>query len=321
MKKLLKFGSGSIFSYSIKLGVTPLLTELFHVWYFYSYIISMVLVILFSFFYNMYVTYQITTNKTQNFVKYTFFLTMFMVLDAILVKTLTDIGLFYIFSIIIVTTALFFVKYIVYDKMVFTKKIKNKNVAGNYYNKHNSKNPLIKFLMNKFHTDLFKLIKKTKSNQILDVGCGEGYTTRLIKKKFKKVNIQGIELEQKALKIAQRENKKLKFKQGSIYSIKDKDKSFDLVIATEVLEHLEKPKNALTEVKRISKKYGIFTVPYEPFWRIANIARGAYLKDLGNTPGHIQHWSKRSFRKMLKKEFKKVTITNSTLWIMAVCEK
>jgi hypothetical protein len=30
-------------------------------------------------------------------------------------------------------------------------------------------------------------------------------------------------------------------------------------------------------------------VPREPIWRIGNMARGRYLGDLGNTPGHIQH--------------------------------
>ena len=38
-------------------------------------------------------------------------------------------------------------------------------------------------------------------------------------------------------------------------------------------------------------------MPREPLWRGLNMARGAYLKDLGNTPGHVNHWSKRSFHR------------------------
>jgi hypothetical protein len=42
-------------------------------------------------------------------------------------------------------------------------------------------------------------------------------------------------------------------------------------------------------------------VPREPVWRMTNMARGAYLRDLGNTPGHLNHWSKRSFVSLLSR--------------------
>ena len=97
--------------------------------------------------------------------------------------------------------------------------------------------------------------------------------------------------------------------------------TFDLVMSSEVLEHLEDPEKAINEVKRVTKKYCVFSVPNEPWWRIANMLRGAYLRDFGNTPGHIQHWSKRSFKKFLKKHFKNVKVKNSLLWNLAICEK
>ena len=92
-------------------------------------------------------------------------------------------------------------------------------------------------------------------------------------------------------------------------------------MASEVLEHLEKPNEAIKEVKRVTKKYCLFSVPNEPYWRIANIIRGAYIKDLGNTPGHIQHWNQNQFKNMLKKHFKNVKVKNSILWNLALCEK
>jgi hypothetical protein len=60
-------------------------------------------------------------------------------------------------------------------------------------------------------------------------------------------------------------------------------------------------------------------VPYEPFWRMANVIRLAYLPQFGNTPGHIQHWGKRNFKKMLKKHFKNVEIIRCGLWNFALC--
>ena len=43
----------------------------------------------------------------------------------------------------------------------------------------------------------------------------------------------------------------------------------------------------------------LLSVPKEPIWRICNMARGKYWKDLGNTPGHIQHWTKKKFCRMV----------------------
>lgn len=200
-------------------------------------------------------------------------------------------------------------------------KKSSKNIAGNYYDKHNSKNPIVQYLMRNFHNKLFKAIRLIRPRNILDIGCGEGYTTRLIHRKFPKVKMECIELESKIIPFAKKNNPDIKISQGSIYSIKRKSDSFDIVMASEVLEHVKSPNKAAKEARRVARKYCIFSVPYEPFWRMVNMARGAYWSDLGNTPGHIQHWGKSSFRKMLKRHFRKVTIVNAILWNIAICKK
>ena len=81
---------------------------------------------------------------------------------------------------------------------------------------------------------------------------------------------------------------------------KFKDKQFDLVICCEVLEHVEDFQKALKELYRISNKYLLVSVPNEPIWRMLNMARGKYLSDFGNTPGHINHWSISAFKKLIK---------------------
>ena len=316
-----RFFYGGILNYGLKLGVTALLTELLHIWYFTSYVISLISVIIFSFFYNAYITYGVKEDKRNNFIKYVIFLGIFMIIDAASVRLLTDyLGLYYLLSITSVTIVLFFAKYFAYGKMVFRKR-EFKNVAGNYFDKHHSKNPIVKFLMRRFHDDLFGFIRLSKAKSVLDVGCGEGYTTRLIKKEFPRLSLEGNELEESALRIARKENPSIVFNKGSIYEIKKKTGSFDLVVASEVLEHVQDPDKAITETRRVAKDYCIFSVPYEPFWRMANMARFAYLSDFGNTPGHINHWTKSGFRKLLKPHFKKVTVKNSFLWNIALCEK
>ena len=58
------------------------------------------------------------------------------------------------------------------------------------------------------------------------------------------------------------------------------------------------------------------SVPREPLWRGLNLARGAYLKALGNTPGHVNHWSKRSFAALLGRHGKVVETRSPFPWTM-----
>jgi len=52
-----------------------------------------------------------------------------------------------------------------------------------------------------------------------------------------------------------------------------------------------------------------------------NIMRVKYISNLGNTPGHINHWSRKKFLKLLSKYFKVINYKNSTPWIIVLVEK
>ena len=88
------------------------------------------------------------------------------------------------------------------------------------------------------------------------------------------------------------------FRVGSIYEI-PKGHKYGLVVASEVLEHMEDPERALGQLLGVCGGYLLVTVPNEPIWRILNMARGKYWRRLGNTPGHVQHWNKRTLRKLI----------------------
>ena len=95
-----------------------------------------------------------------------------------------------------------------------------------------------------------------------------------------------------------------------------------MVLCCEVLEHLEEPGKALKELIRVTKKYIIVSVPREPIWRCLNMDRGKYLKVLGNTPGHIQHWGSKKFVAFLQEYDIKVVKTAHPLpWTMVLLEK
>lgn len=95
---------------------------------------------------------------------------------------------------------------------------------------------------------------------------------------------------------------------------------FDTVIYAEVLEQLHQPRRALIEAKQISRKYVLLSVPNEPIWRVMNVLRGAYWRDLGNTPGHFQHWRPKEFLAMLAEELSIIRVEKPFPWVMALCE-
>jgi hypothetical protein len=70
-----------------------------------------------------------------------------------------------------------------------------------------------------------------------------------------------------------------------------------------VLEHLPDPKRMLEVLSRLAERHVVLSVPWEPFFRGLNLARGKHIKALGNDPEHIQHWSRRSFQSFVGDHF------------------
>lgn len=194
------------------------------------------------------------------------------------------------------------------------------NVPGNYYDKHGSGNPMVRMIMDRFHGKLIDAIRTLRPDSILDVGCGEGRTTDLVCEALG-VRVVGVELESVAL--AKRSGlQPVTFALGSAYQLPFRSSSFDLVLATEVLEHLDTPAGAVLEAARVARRACVFTVPNEPWFRGANLARGAYIAQLGNTPGHIQNWTIGTFRRFLgTMGFSSVSVHWNQIWSMAICTK
>jgi ubiquinone/menaquinone biosynthesis C-methylase UbiE len=183
------------------------------------------------------------------------------------------------------------------------------------YRKHKSKNPLKKFFINNFFNNVFSFIENLKIDSVLDVGCGEGFTLKAIKQKGISNKLIGIDSSMEAIALGKKENPSLDLRVGDIYNLKFKDKSFDLVISTEVLEHLEKPQDALRELARVSKKYILLSVPNEPWFNLFNFTQWG--KDIG----HINRWSKNKFVKFLKLEsYKVISVRTPFPWTVILAK-
>lgn len=188
--------------------------------------------------------------------------------------------------------------------------------------KHTSKNPLQRFLINNFYVSLVFLAKSVSPKTILDAGCGEGFTMDRLSKNGIGREIEGVEYSKDALTLGKKLFPNLIFKEGSAYDLPYKDNSFDLVICTEVLEHLNEPTKVLKEALRVSKKNILVSVPSEPFFMLGNFLRGKNLSRLGNDPGHINHWTIISFQNFLKNNGLKIKRLKLPFpWILILGDK
>ncbi|HPQ35737.1 MAG TPA: class I SAM-dependent methyltransferase [Draconibacterium sp.] len=198
-----------------------------------------------------------------------------------------------------------------------------KVITGNVFDKYNTKNPVYRYLMKRFFEALLKPLEETKGNfSVLEIGCGEGLLAREIGERFQNVKYTGFDIEEEIVAQAKSNFPAGNFFVGNVFQVDEFiENEFDYVIVSEVLEHIDKPSVALEKISGIKAKQFILSVPHEPWWRLLNMLRLHYLTDFGNTPGHLQHWSHRSFGKLVRKHFANVKSFKVFPWNVAYCKR
>ena len=193
-------------------------------------------------------------------------------------------------------------------------------VTGNTYDKYGSTNPVVRRLMAGFERNLEELWTKAAPTSILDVGCGEGVLTHEWAERLNGGRIVGIDLDDPLLheQWKTRQAPNLDYQVMKAENLPFKDNEFDMATAIEVLEHVPDPTVTLAEMARCAERWILVSVPREPIWRGVNMARGAYWKHLGNTPGHVNHWSSGSFRKLLSRYGEVVDLRRPFPWTMCL---
>jgi 2-polyprenyl-3-methyl-5-hydroxy-6-metoxy-1,4-benzoquinol methylase len=176
-------------------------------------------------------------------------------------------------------------------------------VTGNTYDKYGSSNPVVRRLMSGFERTLEELLTRAEPCSLLDVGCGEGVLVHQWAQRLGEQRVVGIDLEEESIQAgwAQRQAPNLEYHVMHAENLPFAENEFDLASAIEVLEHVPDPEHTLAEMARCAERHLLVSVPHEPLWRMLNMARGAYWSTLGNTPGHLNHWSRRSFVALLSR--------------------
>jgi 2-polyprenyl-3-methyl-5-hydroxy-6-metoxy-1,4-benzoquinol methylase len=192
-------------------------------------------------------------------------------------------------------------------------------VTGNTYDKYGSTNPVARRMMAGFDAALDELLTRADPSSILDVGCGEGVLAqRWALRLGEGSRVVGIDLEEESLQAGWAEHAapNLSYLVVEATELPFADGEFELASAIEVLEHVPDPQRTLSEMARCARDHLLVSVPREPLWRAMNMARGAYWPALGNTPGHVNHWSRRSFVALLSRYGEVAAIRTPFPWTM-----
>jgi 2-polyprenyl-3-methyl-5-hydroxy-6-metoxy-1,4-benzoquinol methylase len=193
--------------------------------------------------------------------------------------------------------------------------------GGNVYDKYGTSNPVARRLMAGFLDQLDRLVERTGARDAHEVGCGEGeLSIRLARRGLR---VRGTDAFPDVLEEARRRapaaEVEIEFESAPVEALTPERHDAELILCCEVLEHLGDPEAALGVLAGLARPWLIASVPREPFWRALNLARLAYVADLGNTPGHLNHWSQREFVRFLTRRFEVVEVASPLPWTMALC--
>lgn len=193
-------------------------------------------------------------------------------------------------------------------------------VAGNVYDKYATRNPIARYLMDGFLASFHDLARRSGAAEAHEVGCGEGGLC--VEMARLGLKVRGSDFSSKILEIARQTVQEaaaaasVELEVASVYELEPERHAAPLVVCCEVLEHLEEPARALDVLARLAQPHVLVSVPREPLWRVLNMARLRYLRDLGNTPGHLNWWSKRRFIDFVSRRFEILEVRSPLPWTM-----
>jgi 2-polyprenyl-3-methyl-5-hydroxy-6-metoxy-1,4-benzoquinol methylase len=202
-------------------------------------------------------------------------------------------------------------------------------VIGNHTQKYTARNPAIRLLTERWVANLDRVFAQVEREPVgrggpgdrrggppesraLEVGCGEGVIADKLQRRFGEV--VALDLPDAGLRADWRGYDGPRFLHASAHELPFDDDQFDVVVAAEVLEHLPDPVKGLAEMARVGRRHLVLSVPREPIFRSCNLVAGRYVRDLGNTPGHLNHWSKRGFVRFVSQVAEVRDVTSPFPW-------
>ena len=180
--------------------------------------------------------------------------------------------------------------------------VQDSTYHSNNHHKYTYENRFYQWHLDVFMDRLAAMVAETKPGTLLDAGCGEGFAISALHKRLPDIRYTGLDLSEEAIAYAEAHHgEQARFRTGSVYKLPFSDNSFDTVLCSEVLEHLDDPDRAVAELRRVARNHVIITVPREPYFKWLNDV-GQLLK-IGLDPGHVNFWTKKTFQDFIRQHF------------------
>lgn len=196
------------------------------------------------------------------------------------------------------------------------------NLTGeDEFNKYTTTSRAEQWLVDNFMSTLEGVFPDRQVTSVLEIGVGEGHVSEKVVARFPDAEVIGVDLPHPGHEESLQRSWAERGITGVFADATDlpfEDDRFDLVLAIEVLEHMPEPEKALAELARVGRGDAILSVPLEPLWRVGNMVRGRYWDDWGNTPDHIQHWTRRGFVRMVERHLDVRSVRNPLPWTLVV---
>lgn len=198
-------------------------------------------------------------------------------------------------------------------------RVENGLVVGTSGDKYATKNPVGKYLLSQFDKSIAGMAAFVHPSTVLEIGCGEGHITRILVESTHAM-IHATEISSEVLQEAKERlvSERVSWEIAKLESYKPLSAP-EMVVCCEVLEHVDDPVVGLASLAEMGASWYLLSVPREPIWRALNMLRGAYVKDFGNSPGHVHHWSRSSFIKLVSKYFEVVEVKSPLPWTVLLC--
>ena len=170
------------------------------------------------------------------------------------------------------------------------------------FSKYEAPHPVMKRLISRFQRRFFGLLAKMSPHSVLEVGCGEGFLLDYIARRDAGLRLTGVDVSLDAVRFARGHVAvETDLLAGSAYELPFRAAAFDLVVCSEVLEHLDDVERAVSELKRVSARYVLISVPLEPYFQFFTAC--AVRLGLGVNPAHVQFWTPGDFARFIDRAF------------------
>jgi SAM-dependent methyltransferase len=162
------------------------------------------------------------------------------------------------------------------------------------------------------------LLLRTGAGTVLDAGCGEGFVQRAMRARGFSGAWTGVDASAGAVAFAAERAPRDSWRVGDLRALPDPSASYDVVLCSQVLEHIPDPTHVRDELARVTGRWLLISVPLEPVFRTAcalSIALG-----IGQDPGHVNFWTPTAFRRFLEPAGRLVTWERTTAYQLALVE-